>query len=336
MATTNCPSTNTTASFAAQVSWNFYPSAPAVSMTATSGDGTITASASSSTSNGTFSVSSVYGSRTGTNTYSASHTMIVSFSVSNISWSRTGCDVYFNTSSGSAWSNMSWSGTAGATSSTTLQLTTSNTTVSSMNNRVFRGTVNLGYSTTIQYSLDNSNWQSSGNFTGLTPNQTYTVYARSYVTSASGNSSGYGYTNKTITLGAKPGNLAITLVSKSITSLTVSFSADNTPTNYTAYYKKSSDSTYTLVNLGTSTSLTLTDLMPETNYDFYFIATNGVGSTTSSVSTFETDPELPTGIYHKESGTWVIGQPYYKINGAWVKAGGVYYNEDGVWRQAKL
>lgn len=336
MATTNCPSTNTSASFAAQVTWSFSPSTPSVSMSTTSGDGTITASASASTSTGTFSVSSVYGSRTGTNAYSASHTMIVSFSVSNISWSRTGCDVYFNTSSGSAWSNMSWSGTAATTSSTTLQLTTSNTTVSSMNNRVFRGTVNLGYSTTTQYSLDNSTWQSSGNFTGLTPNQTYTVYARSYATSASGNSSGYGYTNRTVTLGAKPGNLTITLVSKSITSLSVSFSADNTPTNYTAYYKKSSDSSYTSVNLGTTTTLTLNDLMPETNYDFYFIATNGVGSTTSTVSTFGTDPELPTGIYLKESNVWEIGQPYYKINGVWVKAGGIFYNETGTWQQAKL
>ena len=336
MATTNCPSTNTSSAFAAQVTWSFSPSTPSVSMSATSGDGTITASASASSSTGTFSVSSVYGSRSGTNTYSASHQMTVSFSVSNISWSRTGCDVYFNTSSGTAWSNMSWSGSAATTSSTTLQLTTSNTTVSSMNNRVFRGTVNLGYSSSIEYSLDNSTWQSSGNFTGLTPNQTYTVYARARSTSASGNTSGYGYTSRSVTLGAKPGNLDITLVSKGITELNLSFSADNTPTNYTVYYKKSSASSYTSVNLGTTTTLVLTDLDPDSAYNVYFIATNGVGSTTSETETFTTDPELPTGIYHKESGTWIVGQPYYKINGTWVKAGGVYYNESGVWYQAKL
>lgn len=302
MPTTNCPSTNTSGSFAAQVAWSLSPSAPSVTLTTSSERTTVTGSASASASTGTFSVSSVHGTRTSTNTYSASHQMTVTFTASNASWSRTGCDVYFNTtSSGSAWSNMSSSATIAMGTGKTLKLVTSNTSVSSMNNRTFQATVNMGYSVTTQYSLDNSTWQSSGSFTGLTPNTTYTVYSRSYTTSSSSNTSGYTYKNSSIkTTCNAPSSLSITSGTTTISTIPLSWSATGDTnaaiTNYTLYYKQSSASTYSSLSMGTSTSTTLSSLPMGTTYNIYFTATNAGGTTTSSTINATTQSTPPSNL----------------------------------------
>lgn len=300
--TTNVPSTNTSSAFAAQVTWSLSPSAPSVTLTTSNARTSVTGSASASTSSGTFSVSSVKGTRSGTNTYSASHQMTVTFTASNASWSRTGCDVYFNTSSsGSSWSNMSSSATVATGTGKTLKLVTSNTSVSSMNNRTFQTTVNMGVSYTTQYSLDNSTWQSSGTFSSLTPNTTYTVYSRSYSSSASGNSSGYTYRSVSAkTTCNAPSSLTLTQGTVTDVSIAVSWTATGDTnasiTNYTLYYKASTASTYSSINMNTSTSRTLTNLSPGVTYNIYFSATNAGGTTNSSVTNITTLNPPPSSL----------------------------------------
>lgn len=58
--------------------------------------------------------------------------------------------------------------------------------------------------------------------------------------------------------------------------------------NITLYYKKSTDSSYTSVNMGTSTSTRISNLDMDTNYDLYCTVTNPGGSTSSSVLTTST------------------------------------------------
>lgn len=283
--TTNVPSSNTTASFAAQVTWSLTPAAPSISVGGTSGSDSISATASVSSSSGTFSISSVKGTRTSTNTYSASNQVKVTFTASNASWARNNCNVYFNTSSsGSSWSNVASSASVQIGGSKTLALQLSNTSVSSMNGRYFSASVNMGYSTTTQYSLDNSTWQNSGNFSGLTPNTTYTVYVRAYTTSASGNSSSYGYSSKSFALGSKPDNLQILCTARTKNSLSMQVSAGNmsgSGSSYELYYAPKNSQTWTKLSLGSQTTVNITGLMPSTEYKFFLKATNAVGTTIS-------------------------------------------------------
>ena len=65
-------------------------------------------------------------------------------------------------------------------------------------------------------------------------------------------------------------------------------------TNYTVYYKLSSASSYTSVNLGTNTSTTLTGLNTDADYNVYFTATNAGGTTSSSTITVSTSLPNPT------------------------------------------
>lgn len=58
--------------------------------------------------------------------------------------------------------------------------------------------------------------------------------------------------------------------------------------NITLYYKKSTDSSYMSVNMGTSTSTRINNLDMDTNYDLYCTVTNPGGSTSSSVLTTST------------------------------------------------
>lgn len=317
--TTNVPSTNTSASFAAQVTWTLSPATPSVSIGGTSGSDSISATASVSSSTGTFSVSSVKGTRTSTNTYSASNQVKVTFTASNASWARNNCNVYFNTSSsGSSWTNVASSATVQMGGSKTLGLVTSNTSVSSLNNRNFSTSVNMGYSTTVQYSLDNSTWQNSGNFSGLTPNTTYIVYVRAYTTSASGNSSSYGYSSKSFALGSKPDNLQILCTARTKNSLSIQVSAGNMGTTgtYELYYAKNMTSNWTKIDLGTSTSTVITRLSPSTEYKFFLKATNSIGTTIST--------NLPNGYtpleYIASTGTQYIATDYKPIGTAAITA----------------
>ena len=280
--TTNVPSTNTSASFAAQVSWSLAPAAPALSLSVSGGSSSITASASASTSTGTFSISSVKGTRTGgVNSLSATSQVTVTFTVSDASWSRTKCNVYFNiTSSGSNWTNVSSSATTSTGTGKTLKLVTSNTSVGSINNRIFETTVNLGTSYTTQYSLDNVSWQNSGSFSALTPNSTYTVYCRSYSTSSSGNTSSWVYANRSITLGAKPSNLSIRCLDADVNSLTIQVSADNMSSGsyYDLYYAQEDLNDWKVLHLGSSTTTVIDNLDSGVKYKFLLSATNNLGT----------------------------------------------------------
>ena len=270
--TTNVPSTNTSSAFAAQVSWTLSPAVPSVSIGGTSDSGSISATATATSSSGTFAVTQVKGTRSSTNTYSASNQVKVTFTASNASWARNNCNVYFNTSSSdSTWSNVASSASVQIGGSKTLALQLSNTSVSSMNGRYFSASVNMGYSTTIQYSLDNSTWQSSGNFSGLTPNTTYTVYVRAYTTSASGNSSSYGYSSKSFALGSKPDNLQILCTARTKNSLTIQVSAGNMGTTgtYELYWAPDGTANWTKISLGTTTTTTITGLHLKLNINFF-------------------------------------------------------------------
>ena len=307
--TTNVPSTNTSSAFAAQVSWTLSPAVPSVSIGGTSGSDSISATATATSSSGTFAVTQVKGTRSSTNTYSASNQVKVTFTASNASWARNNCNVYFNTSSsGSTWSNVASSASVQIGGSKTLALQLSNTSVSSMNGRYFSASVNMGYSTTIQYSLDNSTWQSSGNFSGLTPNTTYTVYVRAYTTSASGNSSSYGYSSKSFALGSKPDNLQILCTARTKNSLTIQVSAGNMGTTgtYELYWAPDGTANWTKISLGTTTTTTITGLLPETKYKFFLKAVNAVGeSFTINVPNGYTPKE-----YLQSSGTQYIDTGY--------------------------
>lgn len=95
-----------------------------------------------------------------------------------------------------------------------------------------------------------------------------------------------------------PNDMAIGRGSYGTNSIVINVSATgdtNAPiTNYTVYYKLSSASSYTSVNLGTNTSTTLTGLNTDADYNVYFTATNAGGTTSSSTITVSTSLPNPT------------------------------------------
>lgn len=95
-----------------------------------------------------------------------------------------------------------------------------------------------------------------------------------------------------------PNDMAIGRGSYGTNSIVINVSATgdtNAPiTNYTVYYKLSSASSYTSVNLGTNTSTTLTNLNADADYNVYFTATNAGGTSTSSTITVSTTLPSPT------------------------------------------
>lgn len=74
-------------------------------------------------------------------------------------------------------------------------------------------------------------------------------------------------------------------------------------TNYTVYYRANSTGTYSSLNLGTASTGTITDLQPNTNYQFYVKATNPGGSKDSSTTTATTKAYLPIVNIPTASGT---------------------------------
>lgn len=87
----------------------------------------------------------------------------------------------------------------------------------------------------------------------------------------------------------KPSALSIARSSSTTSSISGSVSCTGINiTNYTLYYKKASDSTYSNKSLGTEATWSLTGLDTDTNYNIYFTATNKGGTTTSSTVTYST------------------------------------------------
>lgn len=64
-------------------------------------------------------------------------------------------------------------------------------------------------------------------------------------------------------------------------------------TNYTLYYRRSGETSYLSITLGTTTSFTITELSPNTTYDIYAIATNAAGTTQGSSSSAITKAYIP-------------------------------------------
>ena len=92
-----------------------------------------------------------------------------------------------------------------------------------------------------------------------------------------------------------PSDLALSRTNSTINSISLSASASGvTMTNYTIYYKISSDTAYSSLNLGTSSTGTITNLSSDTDYSIYFTVTNAGGTTTSSTYTFSTLLNEPT------------------------------------------
>lgn len=153
-------------------------------------------------------------------------------------------------------------------------------------------------STSIQYGTSTSygSTSSSTTLSNLTPNTTYY-----YSVTITDKNNGGGYTS-TRTSGAKtgsfkttcnkPSSLSMTRSGGTTTGITVTVAATGDTnaaiTNYTLYYKLKSGSSYTSVNLGTVTTKELTGLSVDTDYNFYFTATNAGGTTTSSTYTYST------------------------------------------------
>ena len=94
----------------------------------------------------------------------------------------------------------------------------------------------------------------------------------------------------------EPSNLSITYQSSTNNSITVAVSADGLNiNNYTLYYKKTNETDYSSLDLGTSTTGTITELDADSNYNIYLSATNPGGTTTTvnSPVTFSTTLPVP-------------------------------------------
>ena len=90
------------------------------------------------------------------------------------------------------------------------------------------------------------------------------------------------------------------------------------------------DAVVTEVNMGTSTTASVSGLLEETTYLFFMSATNVAG--TSYSSTVEvTTPADQAKVRRKNNGTWEKGKLWYKKNGEWVKAKKVYMKINGQW-----
>lgn len=179
--------------------------------------------------------------------------------------------------------------TTPARTSCTLAIGATYDTNASFSSGKYEYGTSTSYGTTVTIS-------GTGNQTisNLSPNTTYY-----YKVSITDNKSRTGTkTGSFKTTCNAPSNVTISRTSSTTSTIVVSVSATgdtNAPiTGYKVYYKLASASSYTEVNLGTSTSTTISSLSTDTNYNFYVAATNAGGTTSSSVVTYSTLLNSPT------------------------------------------
>lgn len=92
-----------------------------------------------------------------------------------------------------------------------------------------------------------------------------------------------------------PHNVGVNFVTNTTGSINVSVTASGlTITKYVLYYRAGTSGNYTSRDLGTGTTVNITGLSVDTNYQFYVAATNAGGTTNSSVATFSTTLNNPT------------------------------------------
>lgn len=159
----------------------------------------------------------------------------------------------------------------------------------------------LVYGTSTSYGSNatssSTGTNSSFRITGLEPNKTY-YYKITEVDNGIAATTSNTATGSFTTPCISPTNLSISRTNSTTNSISISVSASgdtNAPiTNYTLYYRKGTSGTYTSTSLGTSTTKTISNLDVDTNYQFYFTATNAGGTTTSSTLTCSTILTNPT------------------------------------------
>lgn len=101
-------------------------------------------------------------------------------------------------------------------------------------------------------------------------------------------------------------------------------------TKYEIYYKKSTASTYTMLNCGTSTSLNLA-VDEETTYNIYVKAYNAGGNASSSIITLTT-PADQAKIRIYTGSAWLQGKTYIYNGSTWIKAKKVYVYDGSQWK----
>ena len=165
-----------------------------------------------------------------------------------------------------------------------------NNTITYDTNASFKS-VSIKYGTSASYGST----ATSTSLSGLQPNTTY--YYSMTVTDNWNRVSGAKTGSFKTTCNA-PTNLTITRTSATTNSMNITLSATGDTnaaiTNYTLYYRKGTSGTYTSINYGTATVKTIASLESDTNYQFYFTATNAGGTTTSSTVTFSPNLNNPT------------------------------------------
>ena len=101
-------------------------------------------------------------------------------------------------------------------------------------------------------------------------------------------------------------------------------------TNYTIYYKKAEASTYSSMNCGTSTSLSLA-VDEETTYDIYITATNAGGTAQSGVIQITT-PADQAKVRIYTGNAWIQGKTWIYTGSTWIKAKKVYIYDGNQWK----
>lgn len=195
----------------------------------------------------------------------------------------------------SGWSTFTTSGNAPVINS--VNPAPSRTSCSLADNNISYDTNASFSSVSIRYGTSASygSTATSTSLTGLSPNTTY--YYSMTVTDNWGRTS-TAKTGSFKTTCNKPNSLSLTRASATTSSINVTLAATgdtNAPiTNYTLYYRKGTSGNYTAVDYGTNTTRTISGLDSDTNYQFYFTATNAGGTTQSSTVTFSPNLNNPT------------------------------------------
>ena len=242
-------------------------------------------------------------------------------------------------------SNGTYRGYSGVTSFTTVYAAPTNVSINPVATSKTAINLNRNWSnaTYCQYQINDWGWIAEGssysngvtvngnNVTGLTANTTYTCQIR-----MGNHDSDLTYSNvaTATTWSDPPTNLSISNKSsywKNTTSGiciggTLNATSDSAITNYTVYYKRSIDSTYSSINNGTSTTFEIPNLQESTSYDIYFTATNNGGTATLATSVSQTtitihnvkvavngNSFVPLAMYvNVSNGNWVVGE--FKIS----------------------
>lgn len=154
-----------------------------------------------------------------------------------------------------------------------------------------QSSVSVRYGTTTQYGSTASSLE----LKSLTPN---TRYYYSLTITDNYNKTSTAYTGNFLTDCNAPTGHKLTRAAATTTTIDVQVSATgdtNAPiTNYKLYYRKGTSGNYQAVDYGTNTKRTISGLDVDTNYQFYFTATNAKGTTQSSTVTFSTNLNDPT------------------------------------------